>query len=104
MLRVSWGRACAKRYLAGRDPEDPACSPLYARHEGLPPILIQTGSDEIIFDDSTRLADRCRDAGVDVTLQKFEGLWHEFQIHAGLLGAADEAVAKMAKFLRTHWH
>jgi len=103
MLSVRWSRACAKRYLAGRDPEDPACSPLYARHEGLPPILIQTGSDEIILDDSTRLADRCRKAGVDVTLQEFEGLWHEFQIHAGMLEAADEAIARISEFLDAHW-
>ena len=100
MLRPSWSRACATRYLHGRDPEDPACSPLYADHKGLPPILIQTGSDEIIVDDSTRLAARCRHAGVDVTLQMFEGLWHEFQIHAGRLAAADEALAKIANFVK----
>jgi acetyl esterase/lipase len=99
MLRPNWSRQCAAAYLAGRDPEDPACSPLYAVHEGLPPILIQTGSDEILVDDSTRLADRCRGAGVDVTLQMFDGLWHDFQIHTGILKAADEAVAKIADFL-----
>ena len=85
MLNPAWSRQCAEAYLDGRDPEDPACSPLYARHEGLPPVLIQTGSDEIIVDDSIRFAERAREAGVDVTLQVFEGLWHEIQIHAGLL-------------------
>jgi acetyl esterase/lipase len=61
------------------------------------------GSDEITVDDSTRLAERCRKAGVDVTLQVFDGLWHEFQIHAGMLEAADEAVADIATFLDAHW-
>jgi acetyl esterase/lipase len=90
-------------YLGQRDPGDPACSPLFAAHEGLPPTLIQVGSDEITLDDSTRLADRCREAGVDVTLQEFEGLWHEFQIHAGMLEAADEAIARISEFLDAHW-
>jgi len=103
LLRPSWSRACASMYLGQRDPNDPACSPLFATHQGLPPILIQVGSDEITLDDSTRLADRCNQAGVDVTLQKFEGLWHEFQIHAGMLEAADEAVAEIADFLHAHW-
>ena len=102
MPRPAWSRRCAAAYLAGRDPEDPACSPLYARHEGLPPVLIQTGTDEIIVDDSIRFAERAREAGVDVTLQVFEGLWHEFQIHAGLLREADQAIEKIAQFLHAH--
>lgn len=102
MLRPVWSRQCAAAYLAGRDPDDPVCSPLYARHEGLPPVLIQTGSDEIIVDDSIRFAERAREAGVDVTLQVFEGLWHEFQIHAGLLREADEAIQQIARFVHAH--
>ena len=102
MLSPAWSRQCAAAYLAGRDPEDPACSPLYAHHEGLPPVLIQTGSDEIIVDDSIRFADRARDAGVDVTLQVFEGLWHEVQLHAGLLREADQAIEQIAQFLHAH--
>jgi len=104
MLRPSWSRACSSMYLAGRDPNDPLCSPLFASHKGLPPILIQTGSDEIIVDDSIRLDARCREAGVDVTLQVFHGLWHDFQTHAGILEEADEAMTKIAEFLNTHWH
>lgn len=103
LLSPGWSKQCASSYLAERDPHDPACSPLFARHEGLPPTLIQVSSDEIILDDSTRLADRCRAAGVDVTLQQFEGLWHDFQSHAGILQAADEAIAKIARFLNAHW-
>ena len=102
MLRPSWSRMCASMYLGGRELDDPACSPLFASHEGLPPILIQVGSDEIILDDSTRLAARCHEAGVDVTLQKFEGLWHDFQTHAGILQAADDAMTNIATFIKTH--
>lgn len=103
MLRPSWTRACSAMYRNGLDPSDPGCSPLFANHRGLPPILIQTGTDEIIVDDSIRLDARCREAGVDVALQVFEGLWHDFQTHAGILEAADEAMRKIAEFLEEHW-
>jgi len=103
MIRPSWFHACARLYLGGRDPKDPACSPLFARHEGLPPVLIHVGTDEVLLDDSTRLAERCREAGVDVTLKVFEGMWHEFQIHAGLLKVSDEAVAEIGEFLQSHF-
>lgn len=99
MLRPSWSRQCASKYLGGLDPETPACSPLFASHQGLPPILIQVGSDELIIDDSTRLAARCRESGVDVTLRVYEGFWHDFQSHAGLLEAADEAMSEIASFI-----
>jgi len=104
MLRPSWLRACSRMYLDGRDPEDPGCSPLFASHEALPPVLIQNGSDEIIVDDSIRLEASCRDAGGDVTLQVFDGLWHDFQTHAGILDAADEAIDQIATFLDARWH
>ena len=103
MIRPSWFHACARLYLGGRDPKDPACSPLFASHEGLPPMLIHAGTDEVLLDDSTRLAERCREAGVDVTLKVFEGMWHEFQIHAGLLRESDEAVAEIGEFLQSHF-
>ena len=102
MLSPSGTRSCASAYLDGRAPGDPVCSPLFADHQGLPPTLIHVGSDEILLDDSTRLDQRCRQAGVDVTLRVFQGLWHDFQIHAGLLREADEAIAEIAEFLRAH--
>ncbi|MGD8824313.1 MAG: alpha/beta hydrolase [Myxococcales bacterium] len=102
MLRPRWPRQCATHYLGGRDPKTPACSPLFADHRGLPPTLIQVGSDELIVDDSTRLAERCRSAGVDVTLHQYDGLWHDFQSHAGMLDAADQAMGEIAEFIASH--
>lgn len=102
MLRPTWSRECAASYLNGRDPSDPACSPLFADHRDLPPMLIHVGTDELIFDDATRLAERARDAGVDVTLHVFDRMWHEFQIHAGAMNESDEAVAELGEFLRAH--
>lgn len=104
MLRPAWSRACSAMYRNGRDPGDPGCSPLFAAHHDLPPLLIQTGSDEIIVDDSIRLEASCREAGGEVTLQVFDGLWHDFQTHAGILVEADEAIAEIAAFLDARWH
>ena len=104
MLRPAWSRSCSAMYRNGRDPADPGCSPLFAAHHDLPPLLIQTGSDEIIVDDSTRLEASCRQAGLEVTLQVFDGLWHDFQTHAGILEEADDAIAEIASFLDQHWH
>jgi acetyl esterase/lipase len=56
-------------YYAGNNPTtDPLISPLYAELTGLPPILIQVGSHEILLSDATRLTDKARQSGVDVTL------------------------------------
>jgi acetyl esterase/lipase len=101
--RAAWSRQCAAMYRDGHDSSDPGCSPLFASHQGLPPILIQTGTDEIIVDDSIRLDASCHEAGVEVTLQVFQGLWHDFQTHAGILEEADRAIAQIAAFLDAHW-
>jgi acetyl esterase/lipase len=82
---------------------DPRISPLYAELHGLPQTLIQVGEDEILLADSIRLADRIWAAGTPVELQRFPGLWHCFQFHAGLLRASDDAIADVAAFLRRRW-
>jgi len=103
MIRTSWSQQCAALYLDGRPLDDPTCSPLFADHKSLPPILIQIGTDEVLFDDSAGLADKCRAAGVDVTLQVFDGMWHVFQSSVGAMREADEAIAKIANFLGSRW-
>jgi epsilon-lactone hydrolase len=69
-------------YLGERDPRTPLASPLYADLHGLPPLLIHVGSDEILLDDSTRVAERARAAGVEVTLHIGEGMWHVWHASA----------------------
>jgi epsilon-lactone hydrolase len=69
-------------YLGEQDPRTPLASPLYADLHGLPPLLIQVGSDEILLDDSTHVAERARASGVAVTLHIGEGMWHMWQTTA----------------------
>ncbi|MER8060307.1 MULTISPECIES: alpha/beta hydrolase [unclassified Streptomyces] len=87
-------------YLAGADPRQPLLSPaVCADLTGLPPMLLQVGTNELLLDDSTRLAARARAAGVDVILDITADVPHVFQAFAGDLDEADEALDRAALFL-----
>ncbi len=88
----------AQRY-AGEQRAEPLASPLLVDLSGLPPALIITGRDEILLADSQRLASALEDAGGKADLHVYEGRWHFFPIHAGLLHDADHAIGQMAAFI-----
>ena len=81
-------------------PTDPLADPLHADLAGLPPMLIQVGGDETLLDDSTRMAERARAAGVTVDIEVFPEMQHVFQMMAGNAPEADDAIAKMAAWVR----
>jgi acetyl esterase/lipase len=90
----------AAMYLAGQDPHQPLLSPaVLGDLTGLPPMLLQAGTNEVLLDDSTRLAVRARAAGVDVILDITADVPHVFQAYAGVLDEADEALDRAALFL-----
>jgi acetyl esterase/lipase len=95
-------RRWAGHYLAGRAADDPACSPLFANLDGLPPMLVQVGSEEILNSDAQRLQQRARACGVDCSLHEYPGLWHDFQLQGGLLAEADAAIEEIAVFAARH--
>ncbi|WP_369185073.1 alpha/beta hydrolase [Streptomyces sp. Y1] len=87
-------------YLAGADPHQPMLSPaVLADLTGFPPMLLQAGTNEVLLDDSTRLAARARAAGVDVVLDITADVPHVFQSFAGVLDEADQALDRAALFL-----
>jgi len=92
-------RQFAADYLAGADPKTPLASPLFASLTGLPPLLIQEGTADVLLSDSERLATAAAQAGVDVTLQIGEGLPHVYQLLLGTPEAA-QATEQAGKFLR----
>ena len=95
----------AAMYLAGADPHLPLLSPaLHADLTGLPPLLLQAGANEILLDDSTRMAARAHAAGVDVILDITADVPHVFQGFAGVLDEADQALDRTALFLTQHVH
>lgn len=98
---VGLGRR-AQDYGAGHDLADGAVSPLFADLGGLPPLLIQVGGNEVLLDDSTRLAARAATAGTQVTLQVTPGVPHVFVGFAGMLDEADRALAEAGRFVRAH--
>ncbi|MCX4751695.1 alpha/beta hydrolase [Kitasatospora sp. NBC_01287] len=90
-------------YLGGHDPHHPMLSPaVLADLAGFPPLLLQAGANEVLLDDSTRLAARARAAGVNVILDVTADVPHVFQSFAGVLDEADEALDRAALFLTQH--
>jgi len=102
MLSPQGLRRWAREYLGDLPADHPMCSPIYAELRGLPPTLIQVGSEEIALSDSTRLAERARMSGVDVKLHQFEGLWHDFQLNVALLSESRAAMKEIAQFILQH--
>jgi len=78
---------------------DPLASPLYGDLTGLPPLYLQVGGDELLVDDSRRIAERARKAGVDVRFDIFPGLQHCFHFSAGHAREADDAIRRLAKWV-----
>ncbi|UCE24175.1 MAG: alpha/beta hydrolase [Candidatus Zixiibacteriota bacterium] len=101
-LTPEWLEIMAKSYAVDNDRRSPLISPLYAELSQLPPLLIQVGGDEILLSDSTRLADRAREAGVDVTLDVWEGMWHVWHFFAGQMPEARQAMSEVGKFIYKH--
>lgn len=108
MLNVTWLDWAAGLYCgsAGAGPStlrtDPGVSPLFADFSGFPPMIVHVGSDEVLLDDATFLGRRAAQAGVEVTLKVYDGLWHVFQAQAGLIAEADASLREIGGFLRRH--
>ena len=85
----------------GQDRADSAVSPLNVELSILPRLLLQVGEDELLLNDSLRLADQAREQGVQVRLERYEELWHVFQAHTGLLKASDQALDRVVEFIRS---
>jgi acetyl esterase/lipase len=89
-------------YVGGADAADPHISPIFGDLSGLPPLLIQVGSHEILLSDAVRLAGRAALSDVPVTLEVTPGVPHVFQGFAGLLDEAGAALDRATDFLKTH--
>ena len=99
LLSPDWLDACARAYAEPSSWADPLISPLHAAHSGLPPLLIQAGTEELLAPDAGLLAASASAAGVDVTYTRWPRMWHDFTLQAGLLAAADSAVAQASWFV-----
>ena len=97
-------RLCAEYYLGSLSPKPPLMSPLNQNLQGLPPLLIQVGDQEVLLDECARLADKARASGVDVTLEVWDQMWCVFQQLAGILPEGEEAIRHIGGFVTGRLH
>jgi len=90
----------APLYLGTQSTTHPLASPLYADLHGLPPLFMLAGSTEVLLDDTRALAERAREAGVQVECEIGEGLPHIWPIYAPFLPEARRALDDSARFVR----
>ena len=92
----------AKTYLGDTDPRHPLASPIHADLTGLPPLLIQVGTVEVLLDDATRLAEKAKAVGVEVTLEPWKDMIHTWHSFAAMLPEGQQAIDRIGEFVREH--
>jgi epsilon-lactone hydrolase len=104
MMDATRFAAIADCYLAGADPQNPYTSPLYGDGSGLPPTLIQVGSDEVLLDDSLRMAARLKAAGCKVEIEVWPRMPHAWHLYARILPEGREAIEHIGRFVQNMLH
>jgi monoterpene epsilon-lactone hydrolase len=92
----------ARNYLGNADPRTPLASPIHADLAGLPPLLIQVGTAEVLYDDARRLAERAESAGVEVVLEPWEDMIHMWPAFAAMLPEGQQAIDRIGEFVQKH--
>ncbi|MCU7494071.1 MAG: alpha/beta hydrolase [Ignavibacteria bacterium] len=92
----------SKYYACDNDPGNPLISPLYGDLHGLPPLLLQAGEDDELFDDSVQFAEKAGDAGVDVTFRKGKGMLHCYAFLPAFVPESREAMEEILTFIKEH--
>ncbi len=100
MIDPAWLSTFADYYRGDTPANHEGVSPLFADHSGFPKTLVQVGDDEVLLDDSTRLVERMRSAGVDAEIDIAPDLWHVYQALAPLMPESRAALSKAAEFMQ----
>jgi len=93
----------ASLYLQGADPKNPLASPNFAELRGLPPLLIHVGRDEVLLDDSIKLHERAKAAGVDSTLEIWDDMIHVWHAFHPMLPEGKQGITRVGAFLQEKW-
>jgi monoterpene epsilon-lactone hydrolase len=102
---VAYGANCDKRaalYSAGHDPKDPLLSPVYGDLHGFPPTILTTGTRDLLLSNTVRVHRRLRQAGVEASLQVFEGQSHANYYRDVTAPESKEAFTEIAQFFDRH--
>jgi monoterpene epsilon-lactone hydrolase len=102
LLHVNDDDWLVKIYANGLPLDYPYISPLFGDMHHLPPMFIQVGTEEILYDDSFRLEEKARAAGVEVNLESWPGMWHVFQGFAPYVPESIKAIKKIGEFIQGH--
>ncbi len=100
VLRAGWFKQTVPAYCGGMRSQDPRISPLFADLRNLPPTLLHVAGRDPLLDDGLRFVSRAEAARVDVTVERFDRLWHDFHCLAGLLDPADLAIDSIGEFVK----
>jgi monoterpene epsilon-lactone hydrolase len=103
LLNLQLLKIMASNYIGDNDPCSPLISPIYADLRGISPLLIHVGSDEMLLDDSTRIAEKAKNAEVDVTLKIYDQMWHAWHLNVRLMPEAKNAIEELGSFIRKHF-
>lgn len=102
LLSKPWVAAGIAHFRGTVPADDPRVSPLHGSLAGLPPTLVQWGSDELFAHGCACLVDALHAAGIDVQADVTPGRWHVFPLHAGTLPSAEAAIGRIARFAVPH--
>jgi cation diffusion facilitator CzcD-associated flavoprotein CzcO/acetyl esterase/lipase len=102
MLSPAWAQACVDFYRGQHNAAEPGISPLRGDLSGLPPTLIQAGTDELLHDQALALETALQAAGARARCEITQHRWHVFQLHGGILKSSDEAITRLASFAHAH--
>jgi len=103
MLNFKNIRTAGEIYLRGVDLRSPLISPIFADLHGLPPVLIQVGSDEVLLSDAVRFVEKAKAAGVAARVEVWEGMQHVWQYTANFLPEARQAIRNIGEFAEQVW-
>ena len=102
MVKLADTMHYAALYLGEASPENPLASPVMGNLQELAPLLIQVGSDEVLIDDADQLANRAREAGVEVVFEVWDKMIHVWHWFGHYLDEAGEATQRIGEFVRAH--
>jgi acetyl esterase/lipase len=102
MIDAGGLKAMATAYIGGADARNPLPSPVHGDWSGMPPLLIQVGTNEVLLDDARALERVCKQAGVEATLEEWEGMVHVWHSFCGLIDDADRAVERIGEWVKEH--
>lgn len=99
-LNTAWVEAAAEMHANGHPLDDPAISPVYGDMHDLPPLMITSGSRELLLSDSLRLAEKLRKTGGQCDLHIWEGMWHVFEYYP--IPEAEQSLREVSEFIVSH--